>query len=120
MNEKNLAAMVVAEVKKAMAAIDGVRLRLDIRQPPHLLVGVQQRAEAAALQYKAGMSQPSDGHVERPPYFPAILTAVSRAMRIMEVKVVWRAFASSASPVTMLSEMEQMARARLPSLAAVM
>ena len=47
-------------------------------------------------------------------YFSAIRTAVSRAIRIMAVKVVWRSSALSSSPVTMLSEMEQRARARLP------
>ena len=44
----------------------------------------------------------------------AIFTAVSRAIFIMLVKVVWRSAGESSSPVTRLSEMEQMARARLP------
>ena len=54
-----------------------------------------------------------------PPYFPSICTAVFRAISIMVVKVVCRSAAESSSPVTMLSEMDQIARARLPSLAAV-
>ncbi len=44
----------------------------------------------------------------------AIFTAASRAIFIMLVKVVCRSAGESSSPVTRLSEMEQMARARLP------
>ena len=56
---------------------------------------------------------------EKSRYFSAILTAVSSAMRIMVVKVVCRWSAGRSSPVTRWSEMEQMARARLPSFMAV-
>ena len=44
----------------------------------------------------------------------AIFTAASRPIFIMLVKVVWRSSADSSSPVMRLSEMEQMASARLP------
>ena len=44
----------------------------------------------------------------------AIFTATSRAIFIMLVKAVCRSAGESSSPVTRLSEMEQMARARLP------
>ena len=47
-------------------------------------------------------------------YLPAIFTATSRAIFIILVKVVWRSSAESSVPLTRLSEMEQMARARLP------
>ena len=47
-------------------------------------------------------------------YRLSIFTAISRAIFIMLVKVVWRSSADSSWPVTRLSEMEQMARARLP------
>ena len=47
-------------------------------------------------------------------YFLAIFTATSRAIFIMLVKVVWRSSAESSVPLTRLSEIEQMARARLP------
>ena len=54
-------------------------------------------------------------------YFPvfaffSIATAVFRAITIIVVKVVCLSSAESSSPVTRLSEMEQMARARLPSV----
>ena len=44
----------------------------------------------------------------------AIFTATSRAIFIMLVNVVCRSAGDSSSPVTRLSEMEQMASARLP------
>lgn len=47
-------------------------------------------------------------------YLFAIFTATSSAIFIMLVKVVWRSSADSSVPLTKLSEMEQMASARLP------
>ena len=47
-------------------------------------------------------------------YFLSIFTAISKAIFIMLVKVVCRSSAESSVPLTRLSEMEQMARARLP------
>ena len=57
-----------------------------------------------------------DSHEENAPYsLFSILTATSSAIFIMLVKVVCRSSAESSSPVTRLSEMEQMASARLPA-----
>ena len=47
-------------------------------------------------------------------YLFSIFTAISRAIFIILVKLVWRSSAESSVPLTRLSEMEQMARARLP------
>ena len=47
-------------------------------------------------------------------YLPSIFTATSRAIFIMLVKVVWRSSAESSVPLTRLSEIEQMAKARFP------
>ena len=58
-----------AVVEMVVAAIDGVRLRRHVGQPLDLAVGVQQGAEAAALQNKAGVAQPGDGHNGNPPWF---------------------------------------------------
>ncbi len=59
----------VAVVKVVVAAIDGVRLRLRVRQAGNLVVGVQQSAEAPGFQDKAGMAQPGDRHVQILPCF---------------------------------------------------
>ena len=56
-----------------------------------------------------------DSHGENAPYsLFSILTATSSAIFIMLVKVVCRSSTESSLPVTRLSEMEQMASARLP------
>ena len=56
-----------AVVEMVVTAIDGVRLRRHVGQPLDLAVGVQQGAEAAALQHKAGVAHPGDGHNGNPP-----------------------------------------------------
>ena len=71
---------------------------------------------------KTGKNPPENGRIfqERKrlafkvPDHLAIFTAVSSAIFIMLVKVVWRSAGGNSSPVTRLSEMEQMASARLP------
>ena len=57
------------------------------------------------------------GLVRQP--FLSISTATPRAISIMRVKVVCRSAGGSSSPVTRLSEMVHMARARLPASAAL-
>ena len=62
----------VAVVKVVVTAIDRVGLRLDVRQAADVVIGVQQHPEAVALQKKAGVAQPCNGHEKTPPYFDFI------------------------------------------------
>ena len=76
------------------------------KSKPYFSTFRKKRAFVRKLRTKARLSQKI--------HCLSILAAISSAIFIMLVKVVCRSSAESSSPVTRLSEMEQMASARLP------